>query len=174
MSKQQLLARTLNISTLRLDRRISSQIGRGCAALPNCSKNRTYFSAMPDRFAAFLLKHPWGKVLRILLICESPKNLRELADLSGLSVSGTKDILRRFEESRLVRAVRSGNKILFTLDLSGEERQLLQTMFQLQTEQQLRTRAIEFSRRRKSAIGWIDETVSALRQRPGESRSVSQ
>ncbi len=115
---------------------------------------------MKVKFTYFLLQQPWARVLRVLLFSREPRSLRELAELSGVSIAGVQDVMRRFVEGDLVHSSPVGNKIFFSLDLDKEEKQSLMLLFEQHTRDVLKKRASSFSGRSKEAIGWIDETVA--------------
>ena len=114
-------------------------------------------------FTAQLFQQSWMKIIRVLFISSEKKRcLRELVDLTGLSVGGVQDVLRRLEEQELISSSRQGKRVYYTLKLAPEERELLGSLIGLETKRELKKRGEYFSRRRVAAIDWIDETIGAI------------
>lgn len=104
------------------------------------------------------------KVVRVLVGSHQPRCLRELVDLTGLSLAGVQDVVRRLEEKGVVKSSYVGNKRLFSPVLSKEERVLLEQALTIQTQRELSARADSYSLRREVAIDWIDQSVKVWRR----------
>ena len=106
----------------------------------------------------------WMRVIGALESSRSPRGVRELADLTGLSVAGTHDVLRRLQIAGVVERVGAGKRPQFSLTLEAEDLPLLRTLLDRQLEKSLRARAKLFSARVPSALGWIEETLATVRR----------
>ncbi len=115
---------------------------------------------MADHLIQFLANQTWMKVLRVLVMSDRPKCLREIVDLSGISLGGVQDVLRRLEESQVIVGKRDSNKILFSLSVSQAETKMLREIVNVALRTELQSRAERYSKKREKIIGWIDETVS--------------
>lgn len=104
------------------------------------------------------------KIVRALHMLSTPLCLRELVYLTGLSLAGVQDVLRRLAEQKVVRSSRKGNKILYSLDLNELEANFLNKIIKEQTKLENRKRAKIFCAKKDQAIGWIDETVRTWRK----------
>jgi len=119
---------------------------------------------MVSKFSKFLIKQPWARVLKSLVLSNDGLCLREIAEFSDVSVAGVQDVLRRFTESEMVTMSRSGNKKLFSLCLNSKEFSMLESLFLEERREIVARRAEKFSSKKKEAIDWIDETVLVLRR----------
>lgn len=108
----------------------------------------------------FIASQKWMKVLFPLL--SKPRALRELAELSGLSLGGAHDALRRLEAASIVRSFRSANKRLFELTVDEFDRKFLADLIEAERTLELQRRAQRTSAECRSRLGWIDETLTLL------------
>lgn len=100
----------------------------------------------------------------MLYLSKKPRGLREIADISELSLAGVQDILRRLEKEGLVSSSMNKNKREFFILISKEEEKLFKQAIELDTKNKLLLRAEKISKKRKVATSWIDETHKSLRK----------
>ena len=112
--------------------------------------------------SSFLIDQSWMRVVRPLMC--SQRSVRELIDLSSLSPGGVKDILRRFLSAGIVTKIRHGKKSLYELRLTPLERRFLEAVFYAQESLDARRLADECSNQFMERVGWIDESVRAIRR----------
>ena len=95
----------------------------------------------------------------------SPKSLslRELADWTEMSLSGTSDVLNRLKHAQVVQKKAVGNKLLYSLHLESEEQEFFKHALDQAVKDNLKSRANMFSARKPYAIGWINETISTIK-----------
>lgn len=101
--------------------------------------------------------------MRTLYVSKKPRGLREIADLTELSLAGVQDILRRLEEAGIISSAMNKNKREFSLVLTKQEEKLLRQAIELDTKNKLTARAKKISLRSKAAISWIDETHKSIK-----------
>lgn len=125
---------------------------------------------MAGQLTEFLLRQNWMRVLQALRSVPAgrplrrERSVRELVDLTALSPAGLSDVLRRLSDQQVVQRKRRGNKLFYSLNLNVREEKLLAEIAGSQVQRNLQTRAAIFSKRRKEAVGWIDQTVLELRR----------
>ena len=119
---------------------------------------------MAGNFSEFLLNQHWMKILYALLISFRPRSLRELADMTNLSVSTVQDIVRRLKKNKIVSSKARGNKVFYSLEINPKEQELIKQIIDQATQSRIRKQASKYSLRREKVIGWIDETIETLHQ----------
>jgi DNA-binding transcriptional regulator GbsR (MarR family) len=112
----------------------------------------------------YLSSQPLFKVLNSLLLSPYPRHLRDLAREQQLSVSGVSDIVRRLKDEGLIQEKRVGNKNLFSLKLSSNERRSIFPLFQEFQNKALRERASRFAKRAEEKLEWMDEAYTFYRK----------
>ena len=117
-----------------------------------------------SKFIELIAGQSWMRVVAAMQSAHAPRGVRELADLSGLSVAGVHDVLRRLRRANVVNRVVIGSRPFFKLNLNEEDHMLLENILQRQREQSLRDRAALFSARVPAALTWIDPMLATLRR----------
>lgn len=122
------------------------------------------FRAMTHNLTKFILSLSWAKVCSALVLAKRPLCLRELVDLSGLSLAGVQDVVRRLTEQNILSKEKQGNKVLFSLSLNKTEQKFLNQLIEINSSEHLLERSVVISKRKKNAIDWIDETIAVLQK----------
>ena len=107
------------------------------------------------------------KVIRGLLTSSRPRHLRELARDYGASPAGLSDILDRLKNVGVLDETREGNRRLFSLRISEEDRECLMNLFKVYELQWVRERAARMNRRAEKMIAKLndmDEMYSIYRK----------
>ena len=99
----------------------------------------------------------WFHLLIVLHSTSRPMSVRELSELSGISLGGTCDILDRLTAGGLVRRFTKHGRPAFELILEEEDCALLKKAAALKSEAWLKQRADKFSKKRQAALGWIGQ-----------------
>lgn len=111
---------------------------------------------MTSNFTTFLLDQAWVKVIRVLLASDQKRSFRELVDLSGLSLAGVQDVVRRLSQQGVIFPRREKNKLFFSLVLTDPEKEFLRNALAEATHRELRVRSVQYSKNRQQAVDWID------------------
>ncbi len=122
----------------------------------------SYTTKMPNTFSEFLLDQPWMKLIYALSVSSRPRSLRELADMTGLSVSTVQDLVRRLKAAKIISSKPVANKIFYSLEINNEEEELIQEIIKVATQEKTRKLAKKYSLRSEKVINWIDETIETL------------
>ena len=122
----------------------------------------SYTTKMPNTFSEFLLDQPWMKLIYALSVSSRPRSLRELADMTGLSVSTVQDLVRRLKAAKIISSKPVANKIFYSLEINNEEEELIQEIIKAATQEKTRKLAKKYSLRSEKVINWIDETIETL------------
>lgn len=118
---------------------------------------------MRARFLSFAFDQPWMLLIRALHLSGKPCRLRELADLTGLSPAGVQDVLRRLAAAGVVNSRREGNRKLFELVLTPEEKTILGALVEEYASEMIRVRSTTYGDS-AAVLRWIDETVLVFRK----------
>ena len=118
---------------------------------------------MSQRLLTFISEFGWFRVLAVLPERPQARNLREVSELSGISLGGTSDIMRRLESAGLVIRNPKGRRAMFCLNLDPADLLLFRQIAAAKVKINLERRAEVLSGKRKSAIGWADKTRSILK-----------
>ena len=111
----------------------------------------------------FLSTQTWFRVLNVLQGLGRPGTLREIAELSGISLGGTSDVFRRLVEAELVTKTTERKRVVYSHNLRSEELSLIRQIAAQSSAVKMDQRAAERSANSHSAIGWIEQASAAIR-----------
>ena len=111
----------------------------------------------------FISTQTWFRVLNVLETLRRPGTLREIAELSEISLGGTSDVLRRLVAAKLVTKIAKSSRAVYSLALAPEELRLIQQIAEQSTAAKIDHRATLLSTKSHSAIGWIEQTSAVIR-----------
>jgi len=97
------------------------------------------------------------EVIRGLLTSSRPRHLRELARDYGASPAGLSDVLDRLNSVGVLDETREGNRRLFSLRISDEDRECLMNLFKVYELQRVRNRAQRVNRRSERMIAKLND-----------------
>lgn len=115
---------------------------------------------MQNSFSEFILNQSWMKI--VYALTSRPRSLRELADMTSLSVSTVQDLVRRLKSAKIISSKDKGNKVFYSLELDTEEQEFIQQIIKVATQSKIRKQAKKYSLRSEKVINWIDETIETL------------
>lgn len=118
---------------------------------------------MPLQLITFLSTQTWFRVLNVLEALKRPGTLREISELSGISLGGTSDVLRRLVAANLVTKATKRNRAVYSHDLGPEELLLIRQIAEQSSAAEIDKRATLLSTKSHSAIGWIEQTSAVIR-----------
>ena len=111
----------------------------------------------------FISTQTWFRVLNVLETLRRPGTLREIAELSEISLGGTSDVLRRLVAAKLVSKIAKGSRAVYALALAPEELRLVRQIAEQSSAAEIDQRAALLSTKSHSAIGWIEQTSAVIR-----------
>jgi DNA-binding Lrp family transcriptional regulator len=97
------------------------------------------------------------EIVRGLLTSSRPRHLRELARDYGASPAGVSDIVDRLKGAGVLAEHREGNRRLFSLRISDEDRECLTKLFKVYELQRVRHRAQRANRRSDKMIAKLQD-----------------
>ena len=110
------------------------------------------------------------QILRGLLTSARPRHLRELARDYGASPAGVTDVINRLKRANVLVEERLGNRRLFSLKLSEQDRECLGRFFRNYELQRVRQRAQRVNRNSEKIIAKLsdmDEMYSFYKRAKG-------
>ena len=115
---------------------------------------------MLNSVISHLSGQPTMKILRGLLTSPRPRHLRDLAAQYELSPSGVSDIIRRLQQSGVLKEVREKNRRCFRLSITAQEFECLKVFFAIHEINLVRQRAPHYSKHAASRLAGMDELYS--------------
>jgi DNA-binding IclR family transcriptional regulator len=118
---------------------------------------------MPSYLFTFIADQNWFRVLNVLQTLARPGTLREISDLSGISLGGTGDILRRLIAAKLIEKSMSRRRASYRVKLDPVELSLIKQIAAQGSADAMSRRAALLSTKTDSAIGWIEQTNAVIK-----------
>ena len=117
-----------------------------------------------SKFGNFLFSQSWMKVISALWQVPNGLSFHELVDLTGLSVGGTQGVIRRLVKANIISSERIGNRVLYSLQLSSREEQLIGILVNQERQRLLQKRQQFISLSALDSVNWIDDTALVIRR----------